>query len=594
MTLLLLLTSVRRVLCQSSPQQLANEVVRRWSGPSEKEFAAVFPFEDGRETFAAMAQAQFVRRGGLARVLQSDDRTALLLLSGVPETGNSGDATGESRSFSGLYRAERSEGRWLLTKRVPLEEQGRIESQRLFVTVKPANGMDVTDDLRVRVLGEHGMGMRLNYAVKLISVSVRGRAVAYRFAGGLLWIDLPPGVAQLHLVYRVSVEEGPNLTNSGCFLRKSGHVRNQYFWHPFFDFGNAGDQADFEIEARIPKEYSLTTSVPQRERSDGAMRVVSGKSVRPTFALTLAYDRDWKVSTERVGDLRLETFLTPDFKPSRAATSDEFRSVYALLTSRFGVPRADYFAIAQVESREGDGWMFASNQTVFAAGWPRSVSRREGFPRAFLGHEIGHLWTNGAGPAVNFLSEGWATYVESLVLEKTYGASTTKEFWSREAAAYFGDSDGKATLLNDPENSGVSYSKGAWVFRMLQEAVGEAAFNRAMSEFSVRSLSQASGWEVLAECFEHQQVEGFNAREFLAPWLQESRAPRVTAEAIGRRVLLRQQAPYYALPVTVQVVTMDGPAERTTWLRGVSAEIEFDCDVSKPRIDPAGLLLLRP
>ncbi|HTS24747.1 MAG TPA: YncE family protein [Bryobacteraceae bacterium] len=92
--------------------------------------------------------------------------------------------------------------------------------------------------------------------------------------------------------HKIEVEEGPNNSNSGAFLRKAGHVRNQYFWHPFFDFNSSADSADFEIELRLPREYKATTSLPQTERIEGNERVITGKSVRPTFALTLVYDRD--------------------------------------------------------------------------------------------------------------------------------------------------------------------------------------------------------------------------------------------------------------------------------------------------------------
>jgi hypothetical protein len=88
----------------------------------------------------------------------------------------------------------------------------------------------------------------------------------------------PPGEIELTITYSIAVEEGPNETNSGCFLRNAGHVRNQYFWNPFFDFSSAGDQAEFKIQARIPKEYKLSTSLPQTERIEGAERVVDGKT----------------------------------------------------------------------------------------------------------------------------------------------------------------------------------------------------------------------------------------------------------------------------------------------------------------------------
>ncbi len=552
----------------------------------------MFPFREGRDAFSEMAQAQFDRIGGLAKIVRTGSGRAVLLISGVPVMENSGDATIESLGFSGLYDAREEGGRWALAERIRLDDEGQILAQRLSVHVRPADGIHVDDRMHIRITGDNGFAVRLNYRANVRQVKADKTSVKYLFAGGLLWVDLPPGEIELTITYSIAVEEGPNETNSGCFLRKAGHVRNQYFWHPFFDFSSAGDQAEFKIQARIPKEYKLSTSLPQTERIEGAERVVDGKTIRPTFALTLSYDRDWNIATEQIGGLRLELFLTPEFKPSPTAVVQEFRSVYSLLSSRFGTPKADYFAIVQARSIQGNGWLFASNQVVVAGGWPRTFSTKDGFPRAFLGHEIGHLWTNGSGAAANFLGEGWATYVESIVLAHEFGADTVKEFWKKEAEDYFRDDDSKVSILEDESNGGVSYSKGAWVFRMLNEAVGEEAFQKAMTEYSSLSLAQAAGWEVLAECFQRQGVRGFDARAFLTPWLMEKSAPGLTAETRGDRVILHEAEPLFILPVTIEATTAKGIERRTNWIREEETAFSFDGEVSNPRVDPDGLLLL--
>ncbi len=578
--------------CQKSPSELASMVRQRWPGASETDFAAVFPFHDGRDAFSESSQAQFDRIGGLAKVVYQSNQQAVLLISGVALMENSGDATIQSRAISGFYQARGDSGQWALVKRIPLEDQGQILAHRLSARVRPAQGIDIEDRMHIKVEGENGFALRLNYRANIQHVKVGNTGVKYLFGGGVLWIQLEAGETELTITYSIEVEEGPNDTNSGCFLRKAGHLRNQYFWHPFFDFNSAGDQAEFEIEARLPKEYKLSTSLPQTEHIEGAERVVEGKTIRPTFALTLVYDKDWSVITEQLGSLRLDLFLTPEFKPGPTAVIREFRSVYSLLSSRFGIPKADYFGIVGARSMSGNGWMFASNQVVVAAGWPRILSTQEEMPRAFLGHEIGHLWTSGSGSAANFLREGWATYVESLVVEQEFGADATKEFWKKSAEAYCADYDGKASILDDESNGGVSYSKGAWIFHMLNEAVGNEAFNRAMTEYSPESLAGA-GWETLAECFQDQRVPDFDARAFLTPWLKEKKAPGLTAETRGDDVILHQAKPLFFLPVTVEATTSKGMERRAAWLRGETSVLRFEGNVSNPRVDPDGLLLLR-
>ncbi len=113
--------------------------------------------------------------------------------------------------------------------------------------------MDTVDRMTIRIEGTNGFATRLNHRAQLRRVEVEGHPVPHQFGGGLLWIDVPPGQAELTLDYSLPVESQP--ANSGCFQDGFGHIRNQYFWHPFFDFGNTADHADFSIELRIPKEY---------------------------------------------------------------------------------------------------------------------------------------------------------------------------------------------------------------------------------------------------------------------------------------------------------------------------------------------------
>ena len=74
------------------------------------------------------------------------------------------------------------------------------------------------------------------------------------------------GTGDLDLGYRLEVEHGPDNTNSACFLPHAGHVRDQYFWHPYFDFSSAKDQADLSLVVRIPREFHVATTLPQRDR----------------------------------------------------------------------------------------------------------------------------------------------------------------------------------------------------------------------------------------------------------------------------------------------------------------------------------------
>ena len=563
---------------QMSPPELAKAVVQQWSTGSEASFAAVYPFREGRNDFASRPS----RSSGLANAIRTSDSRAVLLLSGVPAFANSGDATILGRGFSSLYEARAEGDRWKLTARIPPENTGQILAHLMKVSIRPGDGLSVEDRMRIRVKGADGFAVRLNHAAKIEHIS----AAAHAFGGGLLWADLPEGETELTIRYSIAVEKGPADTNSACFLEDSGHVRNQYFWHPFFEFNSPNNWADFSIEVRIPRDYRVSTSLPQTERVEGAERVIEARTIQKAAALTLVYDRAWKVESQRMGDVRLDLFLLPETQPSRAVIADAVRSIYSLLSQRFGALPAGYMGIVQARSwKDNPGWRFNSNQIVVAGNTPGIVSIKDFLPSAPLGHEIAHFWTQGAGPAASFLSEGWAVWAESQILENEFGHETAREFWKTRAENYWSSYDGKVSLLEDDNNSGVAYAKGPWIFHMLEEALGADAFRKAMADYSRRSLAQPAGWEVLAECT--------HAREFLLPWLMGKSAPHLTTRVDGRTVTIRQEPPDFVLPVTIEATTAQGRERQRIWTKGPETAATFSADVSDVRVDPDGALLLR-
>jgi aminopeptidase N len=250
--------------------------------------------------------------------------------------------------------------------------------------------------------------------------------------------------------------------------------------------------------------------------------------------------------------------------------------------------------VVQLRADPGDYWHFNSNQAVFAAGSPGFFSVKANSPGANLAHEIGHFWTSGSGPAANFLREGWATYVESLALEREYGIDTARLFWKQHARHYFDRYDGKMSMWESGNQTNLNYDKGSWVFRMLEVAVGAKAFQQAMTDFSRRSLAGAADWETLADCFQRQNVPDFDARQFLLPWLKEKRAPRLSVQTQGRTVTIVQSGPLFVLPLTLEGATSNGTERHLVWLRDSKTEVQFAGEVSGVRIDPDQVLLLAP
>jgi hypothetical protein len=576
---------------QRTTAELTDVVKRAWSTGSVSEFAALLPFAEGEIARVAGATTSGVT---VAKVVRERADKAVLVLASAPTLSNSGDATWAGSAVSGVYEAALQSNRWVLVSRTPLSELGRIIRHTMRVSVEPGSGLLVDDRMRIAANGSRGFAVRLNHSAKLMEVRSAGRSVAHLFGGGLLWVDLAKSSTELHLKYALQVDKNPAESNSGSFLANAGHVRGQYYWHPLFDFDESADRAEFLIEARIPRDYRICISVPQRERLDGAERIVVGRTTAPTTALTLLYDRDWKADTYRLGDIRLRSFVTPEFTPDLASSVEEFGNVYRLLSERFGALLAREFAIVEARSfKDNPGWRFSSNTIAVAAGTPRFTSLNSPAPMAPLGHEIAHFWTNGSsGPAFHFLTEGWAVYAESLIIANKYGDEAVANFWKLQTDMYFSAFDGKTSLAADRFNTGVSYSKGAWTFRMLEAAIGTGGFRQTIAEYSRSDPASGVGWERLAAIGQRHAPPDLDVKSFLQPWITQTVVPSVTTIVEGSVVRIIQQPSDFRLPLEIHAWTSRGEEHHTVWTQGRETVVHFSGEVSRVELDPHRLLLI--
>jgi hypothetical protein len=578
-----------------SPASLAELVLTRFSSGSPEAFDSVYPFERGRGLVRFAAERKLPRPPGIARVLSTESDRAVLLLSGYVKFGNSGDETIYSDGFSGLYEARRGTGGWHLSERLPLAGENRIHAQALGVHLEPGRGLRITDTLDISIRDRTGFTARLNHTAKIREVRLNGRSVRLAFGGGVLWISAKTTErGRLVLSYEIDVaQDSSTNANSGRFGPVYGHVRNQYFWHPRLDESGA-DLADFRITVRAPGEFRVATDLPQSERTAGAVRTVHARTSQPTSALSLFYDRDWRPQERQAGNFRFAAFVTPSFSPSTDSLVLAFQRAHRVLSRSFGEPPAAYFAIVQGRAREGAGWLYLSNNASVAAENGGTFGRGHPAPRAFFGHEVAHGWTRPTGAARNLLTEGWATFAESLLLREEFGEAVERTFWERERNLYeTGGYEGQASILEDPLNSGVSYHKGAWIFRMLREIMGDSAFVRGMRQYMAIPAGRPAGLEEFTAAL--SRTAGQDLAPFLRPWIQEKAIPDVYARLENGRVILSQRGPVFRLPVELELMTAAGPVRRTVQLdqQSVTLDVSGLGAVTDVLIDPDHRLLLK-
>jgi hypothetical protein len=517
-------------------------------------FNKIVPLKGMQEFYAYAVNKKLKKASGASKIIRLDKDSAWVFLSGMAFYGNSGDETSLADYYTGIYKFQRTGLLWEVKDRLNIDRLNQIKKHKLGLDVLPGKEIKVKDTLSIDVNDFFGFALKLNHKAKLEKLLLNNAKTDFTFGGGLLWVNTRlKKKQQLIIHYTIEIESDEKDKNSAYFSQAYGHMRNQYFWHPFFSFSSANDRADFNLYCTIPKSCHLATSLPQRESLIGDVRIIEAKSEHPTFGLSVYYDRDWEVSTFKKDQIDFVLYATKDFLPEKKALYAEFSKNYDTLEKHFGKPLGSYFGIVQDRSN-GDGWKNRSNSVVVAGEKGSSLIRDKPSPRATFGHEIAHGWTSPVGPATNFLMEGWATYAESLLLSSVYGDSIVHTFFQSQKQNYLnGKFNGNKSLWEDYSNSGVSYSKGSWVFYMLEHQLGKKNMSALMANF-IRSGDQS----VQSFIRQSSRVSGKNMEPFLFSWLKSKEIPVLAIQQSANQLKISQQNDIFVFPLEFKLKLKDG------------------------------------
>lgn len=219
-----------------------------------------------------------------------------------------------------------------------------------------------------------------------------------------------------------------------------------------------------------------------------------------------------------------------------------------------------------------------------------------------LGHEVLHNWW-GNGVYVDWASGNWCEGLTTFLADYAYAedegpeaARAMRLAWLRDFAAVPPDEDvplARFTARTHGTSQVVGYHKAAFLFLMLRDRIGPAAFEEGLRRFWREQRGQAAGWADLQRAFE--AAAGRDLTAAFAPWLARPGAPRIRvaqarAERAGAgyrvRVVLEQDAPAYPLLVPLEIATDAGEERRRVELTAGRAEFALDIGPQ-----PAGLAL---
>mgnify|MGYP003564589712 CR=1 FL=1 len=475
----------------------------------------------------------------------------------------------------------------------------------LTVTLKPDEHRLIAVD---RVALDHPDLENLTFLMaehlKVSSVTAAGSKLKHRFDGGLLQVELPD--LQDRLVLRIEYKgifndnapvlplntDNPGFGVTGAITPKGTLLLDGAKWYPVSRNGTN----KYLLTVIAPIKTMAVTTGQLLGHSTKEDRSVSRWSLEDLSSGMPLVAGPYIRTTRSFGKVTAATYFSPPLQPlskDYLAAIGRYLKFYADL---FGPYPFGQFAV--VENFFPTGYGFPGFTLM-----GRQVLRLPFIIHTSLGHEIAHCWW-GNGVLVDLSqgnwSEGLTTYVaDYLYKEKQDQGQEQRLGWLRNYAGLINPGNdfplSRFSGRSDPVTKTIGYDKGAMVFHMLRQTVGDEAFWNALREVYNHFCFKAITWSDFQTIFEKQSNR--NLDWFFDQWVFRTGAPefrladvKMAQNAHGYRISgnIRQTAPFYRFSVEMLLSTAGLEQRQNVTVSGAKTAFEFTSS-EKPqalKIDP--------
>ena len=483
-----------------------------------------------------------------------------------------------------------------------------VVRQDIAVTLEPENHLLTGLSTITFAAGAREVALRLSAGARIDSVAASGAKVAFSFADGLLSLHLPPGRAgeaiPVTVSYRAAFNdavsqhpagsEDPSYGVNGAITGEGTFLGGGAYWYP--------------VPAEVPRQRSISIAAPagteavtagrrvSRETSGGVTRSV-WEEARPVGVLSLCAGT-YQVEQRRVDGVDLYTYFYRDNAALAPKYLDAAARYLHFYSELFGAYPFEKFAV--VENFFPTGYGFPSFTLLGG-----SVLRLPFIIETSFPHEIAHCWWgNGidADQREGNWSEGLVTYLADYLLKERRSAVEARDYRRQLLIDY-------ASLVtpaldfplsafssrSDPASRAIGYGKGAMVFHMVRNRIGDRAFFGALREICRDHMYRSASWSDFTRAF--SRSAGRDLTPFMKQWLTQTGGPRLSlAEVTSRRAgrgwqvlgTVVQGAPLFELPAPLGLETTDGEVREQVAIRGERAPFTIATAAApvRLRLDP--------
>ena len=408
----------------------------------------------------------------------------------------------------------------------------------------------------------------------------------------------------------VSPEGGPLANKRLAYVGPEGsYLMYAARWFPFHDY--AADRATADITVLVPQNMQVAGSgdAPPQKQPTGKDGNARYRFVHTTPALigNIAAG-PYIPRTLRFGKYEIQFYALPGSENRIEHYAEMIGRALEFYTQQYGTPAfGTRFTVAQTDDETLDayaapGMMFLSSKLFDAA---------HAAPEERLQREVAYQWWGQTVGLRSFddawISQGLAEWSAFALRESTLqgGQLDAAQRDELERALTFEQTASIARAPSALDDQSAAYQsivfyKGAMVFRMLRQTLGDQKFQQLLRTF----LDQYRGKSASIDDFEKltTTVAGQNMRYFFAQWIEGTGVPEFSADyqiirtragKFRTRGTVKQNLETLNMPVEVQLHSEGDNQTTSIMMQGKSEDFDFESNGSPIEIiiDPNNKIL---
>lgn len=444
-------------------------------------------------------------------------------------------------------------------------------------------------------------------------VRLHGAACRYQHRDGVLALELPAEIAAgetltAYINYAGVPADGliigSNKFKERTFFSDNWPDRASY-WFPGID--HPSDKARVTFRIQLPAHYTVVANgMLQNVIDHGESKTWHWQETAPlpTYCMVFAAADFAVVAPAESKIAPISYFVYKADAPHAYVNLGRVPAMLEFFTQKIGP--FPYSKLALVQSTTRFGGMENASAIFLAENSFGAGKSLEGT----VAHEIAHQWFGDSVTESDWhhlwLSEGFATYGESLFAEHVDGVARMRATLDRHKQRYLRYAQQNASpvvdtnvgdymqLLN-PNN----YQKGAWVLHMLRQVIGDSLFWASLRTFYSRFRDATA----LSEDFVRivNSVGGQDYSWFFEQWLEQPGFPQLAVSwhwEAGKDLTVielhqMQQESSYRLPIELALELETGQEMHSFWMNERQMRLSFPTE-RRPKdvvVDPEGKLL---